>query len=72
MKSLRKKYQLSKLYEIQNNENDPFRDCSRCNGYRQTIIMPSKWVQFFCWCNIDRYVKIYNCTHCYGTGKIKK
>jgi hypothetical protein len=72
MMNLRKKYQLQKLYEIQNTEYDPFRDCSRCDGYRKIIIMPNIMTQIFCCCFISKYIKIYDCSHCYGTGKIKK
>ena len=72
MEKVIQKYQLRKLYEIQDATADPYRDCSQCHGYRKIIIMPNKWIQLFCYCNIDRYISVYECPQCYGTGKIKK
>ena len=73
MERIRKKYQMKKLYHIHNDDMDPFKDCDKCDGYRTVVKFPSNpFILWCCWCNIEKYITVYNCPYCKGTGKIKK
>ena len=72
MEKIRKSLMMKKLYHIHNEELDPYKDCEKCDGYGTIIILPNKCILNVFFCCINRYIKVYHCSQCKGTGKIKK
>jgi hypothetical protein len=73
MDQIRKKYRMKKLYHIQNDDLDPYKECDVCDGYRTIVQFPkNKCMLWCCWYNIEKYIIVYSCPNCKGTGKVKK